>query len=207
MVYERREEKRGRGRRRWSSFERLLVCDYFIWIPDISPLKAEDGVMKLFTKVSSANIYTKRNPQKLLKSPRARLRPRPIPILDPRLKAPPITILDPAIQRHLLNHRAKPLGPLCFALARADGLARLVVDLRRAVRVLDVEDGFAVGDERRKGGALGVLDALLVDGEGDVGEHGGDDGAGVLEARRHVVAGGFGGEEVHEGDGVGLGEA
>lgn len=57
------KEQYERGeRRRWSSFERLLVCDYFIGIPDISPLKAEDGVMKLFTKsIKCQYIYKKKS--------------------------------------------------------------------------------------------------------------------------------------------------
>ena len=62
-------------------------------------------------------------------------------------------------------------------------------------------------DEGGKGLALAVLDALLVDREGDVGEDRGDDVAGVLEARRHVVLGGFGGEELYVRDGVCFGEA
>jgi hypothetical protein len=104
----------------------------------------------------------------------------------------PITVLHPPIQIHLLQHCAEPIASLRIprrpaVLAHHILLQPMFVGaLARFVRVLDVEDGLPRVDERVEGVAFLVLDALLVYGEVDDGEDGGDDVAGVFEAEGEV---------------------
>ena len=113
----------------------------------------------------------------------------------------PTTILHRKIQIHLLNHRREPLRPRRLPLATADAL-----DLTLFLRVLNVKHGFIIINERGKGLALAVLDALLVDGKVDKGKDFWDNVAGVFEADGHVEGVGFLGEVFHEGNGVFLRE-
>ena len=66
-----------------------------------------------------------------------------------------------------------------------------------------MEDGFARGEEGGVAVAFVELGALLVYGEGDGGCEVGDDVEAVLEARGHVVLGGFGGHPFYVVDCVG----
>lgn len=128
-------------------------------------------------------------------------------IFSQRREILPITIPHPPIQVHRLDHRAEPLGPLGAPLPLTNRLDRVLIHLvRRALRVLDVEDGLARVDEGREDAALVVLGALLVDGKVDKLDDLGDDVAGVLEPDGELVLGGLVGEEAYKGDGVGTRE-
>jgi hypothetical protein len=126
-------------------------------------------------------------------------------LIDVRNINTAIAIFDPAIELHLLQHGAELITALALATLCTIVSEHILSEPSfgaGTVGVLDVEDGFARLDKGGKLCALAVLNALLVDGEVDDGEHGGDDVACVLEAEREVERGGDVGEVLDEGDGV-----
>lgn len=117
--------------------------------------------------------------------PRGRPRSRPHrprrpnrarPPLRRRIHNPPIAIHHHPIKRHVLHHGAHPLGagPRAGNAGRGAGVQRS--------GVLDVEDGFARGEEGGVAGAFVELGALLVDGEVDGGGQRVEDVETVFEA-------------------------
>lgn len=114
----------------------------------------------------------------------------------------PIAVLHPAVEVHLLDDDAEPVGPVSLALLGADLVLVGGGDTGSTVGVLDVEDGLVSVNEGGEGLALRVLDALLVDGEVNHVDDLADDVASVLQADGHVVLSSLLGKKLHVVDGV-----